>query len=87
MVRASSTPAVPAITGASTAAVGAKIALEGTLVNRKYTRGLRWASSDPAVATVSRNGIVTGISAGSADITATDPATNTPSTAKAITVS
>lgn len=87
VVRASATPAVPVITGPATAAVGDKIVLDATLVGRKYTRGLRWTSSDPAVATVSRNAVVTTISAGTANIIAIDPATNTPSTAKAIAVS
>lgn len=87
VVRASATPVAPVITGASTAAVGDKVVLDATLVGRKYTRGLRWTTSDPAIATVSRNAVVTTISAGTVNIVATDPATNTPSTAKAIVVS
>lgn len=86
VVRASAAPAVPVISGASTVAIGAKIVLDATLVGRKYTRGLRWISSDPAVATVSRNAVVTGVSAGTASITAVDPAAGGTSTAKEITV-
>lgn len=86
VVRASATPAVPAITGASTVASGAVIKLEGTLVSRKYTNGLRWSSSAPNVGTVSRHGVFRGISAGTANVIATDPATGTPSVTKAITV-
>lgn len=86
VVRASATAVAPVITGASAGTVGSKVVLDATLVGRKYTRGLRWSSTTPSIATVSRNGIVTLLTAGSANIVATDPATNTPSTPKAITV-
>lgn len=42
-----------------------------TLGGRNYTYGLTWESSDPSVATVSTAGVVTGVAAGSATITAT----------------
>lgn len=87
VVRASATPVPPVIVGSATGgAAGGVGVLRGTLIDREYTRGLIWKSSDPEVATVSRNGVVKYISAGTASITATDPATNTPSTAKTITV-
>lgn len=87
IVRANSTPAVPAVTGASALTTTAKFAaLEATIVSRKYTRGVIWATSTPNFASISANGIVTAIAAGTASFTATDPATGTPSTAKTITI-
>lgn len=86
VVRANATAAVPVISGPATVALSSKIVLDGTLVSRKYTRGLRWVSNTPAIATVSANAVVTPISAGTATIVAIDEATNTPSTAKSITV-
>lgn len=86
VVRASATGVAPVLTGDTSVAAGEHIVLTGTLVGRKYTRGLRWTTSDADVATVSRNGVVTGVGTGSADIIAIDPATGTASTAKAITV-
>lgn len=86
IVRANATPVAPVIVGAGgSGAAGTRIALEGTLVSRKYTRGLIWKSSNTAAATVSANGVVTRVAAGTANITATDPATNTASTATSVT--
>lgn len=79
IVRATATAAVPLIGGATAATVGSKLPLGATLVGRKYTRGLRWSSSAPNLATISANGILTATSAGTVEIVATDPATNTPS--------
>lgn len=87
VVRASATPVPPVVTGSDTVTAGSRIVLNGTLLGREYTRGLRWTSSNPSVATVSRNGVVTGHSSGTADIIATDTATGTPSTAHEVTVS
>lgn len=56
---------------ASSISDGDIVALNATLNGRQYTRGVRWTTSDPALATVSQNGIVTAIAAGSATITAT----------------
>ena len=39
------------------------------------TYGLKWKSNDPSIATVNKQGIVTGVSAGTAIITATDEST------------
>lgn len=86
VVRASASPVAPVIAGAASVAQGDHIVLTATLAGRKYTRGLRWTTSDPSVATVSRNAVVTGQGTGSADIIAIDPATNTPSTAHEVTV-
>ena len=87
IVRASATAVPPVIVGTpGSGAVGSKAIVTGTLIGRRYTRGLEWRSSAPAVASVSRNGVITRLSAGTANITATDPATNTPSTATVVTV-
>jgi len=86
LVRASATGVAPVVSGPATVAPGESIVLNATLVGRKYTRGLRWSTSDPDVATVSRNAVVTGASAGTVDIIATDPATGTSSVAHEVTV-
>lgn len=86
VVRASATAAVPVVSGPANVAQGAHILLNATLAGRKYTRGLRWTTSDPSVAVISRNAVVTGVGTGTADIIAIDPATNTPSTAHEVTV-
>lgn len=88
IVRTNATPVAPLVTGTSTLTIAAKYAqLEGTLISRRYTRGLVWSTTTPTLASISANGIVKAISAGAASFLATDPATNTPSTAKAITIS
>lgn len=86
VVRASATATPPVITGPNAVAAGEHIALEATLVGRKYTRGLRWTSSDQEVATVSSNAVVTGVGTGTATITATDEATGATSTAHTVAV-
>lgn len=86
IVRASAAAVAPVTSGPSAVAQGEHIVLTASLVGRGYTRGLRWTTSDPDVATVSRNAVVTGHSTGSADIIATDPATGESSTAHAVTV-
>lgn len=87
VVRATSTGAAPVVTGATGVAPGEHIVLSATLAGRKYTRGLRWTTSDSTVATVSRNGVVTGVNSGTVDIIAIDPATNASSTAHEVAVS
>lgn len=47
---------------------------------------LKWSSSDTAVATVDRNGVVHAVSAGTADVTATDPITGVASTPLSVTI-
>jgi len=87
VVRTNATPVAPVIVGTvPSAAAGTKVALTATLVSRRYTRGLVWTSSAPNIASVSRNGVVTRRATGTANIIATDPATNTPSTAVVATV-
>ena len=67
-------------------AAGAKAALTATVGGRTYTNGVKWTTSNPAKATVSSAGIVTGVAAGSATITATFEATGGTDTT-AVTVS
>lgn len=69
-----------------TVASGAKSRLSATVGGRKYTNGVKWSSSNPTKATVSSAGVVTGVAAGSATITATFEATGGTDTT-AVTVS
>lgn len=55
----------------ATPTAGAIVALAATVNGRKFTRGIRWTTSDATKATVSQNGVVTTIAAGSATITGT----------------
>lgn len=87
IVRATAAAVVPVVAGAATGAVGAKIPLTASIVSRPYTRGVVWTTTTPNFVSVSRNGVVTGIAAGAASVVATDPATNTPSTPKVVTIS
>ncbi len=52
-------------------ASGAKTKLHTTVNGRDFTYGVRYSSSDTTKATVSQNGVVTGVAAGTATITAT----------------
>lgn len=72
--------------GSASIAVGGHVVLRATLGGKRATQVVTWTSSDPGVASVSPNGVVTGQSTGSADIIASHPAASGPSTAVAITV-
>lgn len=72
--------------GSGSIAVGESAVLRATLSNHRATQLVKWTSSDPDVAYVSQNGVVTGVSTGTADITATHPSAASASTAVAITV-
>lgn len=74
------TPATGAV------AVGAVTTLKAEVGTRDFTQGVTWSSDDTSVATVSPNGVVTGVSAGTANISATHPGATGAGTA-AITVS
>lgn len=67
--------------------VGDYAVLRATLGGKRATQVVEWASSNPAVASVSPNGVVTALSVGTANITASHRAASGPSTAVAITVS
>lgn len=79
------------ITGGNAFTVGQKKPGVAYLTGRQvstdgYPGGFTWTSSDSTKATVDANGVVKGIAAGSANITATWPATGTASTPIAVTV-
>lgn len=54
--------------------VGDVTVATATLGGKVATQAVYWSSSDPEVATVSQNGVITAVSDGTADITATHPA-------------
>jgi len=97
VVDTSVTVATPAAVGSADYTVGGKTPLGSYITGRQLSANsglnsgtpgwLVWASDDTAVATVDQNGVVTGVSAGDADITATWEATGTSSTALSITIS
>lgn len=58
--------------------------LKATVNGRDMTRAVTWSSSDPTKATVSKNGVVTRISAGTVNITANYPATGTAAAAPSV---
>jgi hypothetical protein len=72
---------------ATSVAVGAHVTIRATLGGKRATQAVIWNSSNDAVATVSPNGVVTGVSAGTASITATHPAATGATTPVTITVS
>jgi uncharacterized protein YjdB len=66
--------------------VGEHGVVRATLGGKRATQVVNWASSNTAVATVSPNGVVTGVSAGTANITATHPAATGSTTPCVVTV-
>lgn len=81
---ASTTVPVLAVTPATqTGTVVTPGFVTATVNGRDWTRGVRWTSSAPAIATVSATGVVTRKAAGTATITATLPRTTTAITATA----
>jgi hypothetical protein len=69
------TPVVSVTPATGSPVAGAIIALAATVNGRKFTRGVRWTSSNVNVATVSQNGIVTVAATAVATNTATITAT------------
>lgn len=69
----SAVPTAVAITGAAAVAADASVQLKAVYEGNNITVGAEWKSSDEAVAIVTKHGIVIGVSAGTADITATYP--------------
>jgi hypothetical protein len=67
--------------------VGASKVVRATLGGHRATQVVTWSSSDQAVATVSQNGVVTGVSAGTSNITATHDAATGATTVCVATVS
>lgn len=71
---ASTTAPVLAVTlSAASGPVGENAYVSATVNGRDWTRGVRWTSSDPEVATVSSTGVVRRLTTGTATITATLP--------------
>lgn len=73
--------------GTAAIAVDDHIVIRAELDIHRVTQLVEWESSDPDVAYVSPNGVVTGISAGTADITATHPSATGATTPITVTVS
>ena len=86
-VLTAATPSKVILTPGSTlnVAVGAVSFLKASFEGVNVTKGTTYVSDNPAVATVDKNGIVQGVSAGTANITASYPGSAT-STALAVTV-
>ena len=61
-------------------AVGESERVPATVGGRVYTNGVIWSTSDAAIASVSTAGVVTGVAAGAATITATYEAAGTTDT-------
>lgn len=70
----------------SVATAGPVKTIRATLGGKRATQTVTWVSSDLTKATVSQNGVVKGIAAGSATITATHPSTTTAATPVTVTV-
>lgn len=68
--------AAPVVVAPATISVaeGAYALATATLLGKSITQGATWTSSDPDVATVSPNGVVLGVSDGTATISASHPA-------------
>lgn len=73
----SAVPTAVAITGSGTVSVDESIQLKAAYEGNDITVGALWVSSDESVAIVTPHGKVIGISAGTADITATYPGSAT----------
>ena len=90
-VKNATAPVVTRLSTAGSVAAGAKVVLRATLGGHYATQVVDWKSSNPAVAQVSQNGVVTvaagAASAATTNITASHPSASTVSTAHAITVS
>jgi len=67
-------------TSSGTIAGNKYVQLNATANGRRYTRGMVWSTSNPTIATVSGNGVVTRVAVGTATITATFPATGASAT-------
>lgn len=85
-VKNATAPTVTNASGLGATTVGGHVVLRATLGGKRATQVVAWSSTNNAVATVSPNGVVTGVSAGTTGITCTHPAATGASTAVTITV-
>jgi len=85
-VKNSSPVEISNASGTSSTTVGGHIVLNATLASKDATHIVEWSSSAPNIATVSPNGVVTGVLEGTANITASHPAASASSEAFPITV-
>lgn len=69
-------PVLEVTVDTASGAVGELAFVSGTVNGRDWTRGVRWSSSAPNIATVSSTGVVKRLAAGTATITGTLPGTN-----------
>lgn len=74
-------PTTLTLTGA-----GATGVIRATLGGKRATQVVKWSSSDVTKATVSQNGVVSRVAAGSATITATHPASGSAATPVTLTI-
>lgn len=77
-------PASLSVTAA--AGVNHSKTLRAVLGGKRATQVVTWTSANTAIATVSTNGVVTGVAAGSTTVTANHPSASAASTTVAITV-
>ena len=70
-------PVLAVSINAATGEAGDKLFASATINGRDYTRGVRWSTSNPSVATVSQTGVVTLLDDGTVDIIATVPGAST----------
>ena len=70
----------------ATVEVGDTVALSATVQPAGASQSVTWTSDAPAVATVATNGVVSGVSVGTAQITATSNADTTKSASATVTV-
>lgn len=82
----SAAPTAVTITGTATVTVGKATQLKATYEGNRITTGATWVSSDETKAIVTPHGLVIGVAAGTAQITATYPG-SAAGTATAVTVS
>lgn len=72
-VASTAAPVLEVTVTAASGAVGVNSYVSATVNDRDWTRGVRWTSSDPDVATVSSTGVVKRLTTGTATITAILP--------------
>lgn len=87
LVGSLTTPPVPAETTVAVAA-GASVRVPVTVLGREFTNACEFRSSDPSKVRAGRGGVITGVAAGTATVTVTNPYTGESAAAPiAVTVS